>query len=99
MPRKGISISTAELFNPYVKIVGTLGAPMLAVDEQGVLITGGAAFATGGLSILAKAAWDRLSRSAEPCDEVRKEAQKAFADRMPGIRLEPRQAASSGETQ
>jgi len=98
MPRKGISISTAELFNPYVKVVGTLGAPALAVDEQGVLITGGAAVATGGLSILAKAAWDRLIRSAEPCEETRNAAHESLAARLPDIEFERRPpAATEGE--
>ncbi len=87
-PRKGISISTAELFNPYVKIVGSLGSPALAVDEQGVLISGGAAVATGGLSILAKAAWDRIGRSGNPCDATREVALEAFAGRMPDLVIE-----------
>jgi len=42
-PRKGITISAGEILNPYVKVVGTLAKPTLAVDEQGVLISGGAA--------------------------------------------------------
>ena len=87
-PRKGISISTAELFNPYVKIVGSLGKPALAVDEQGVLISGGAAVATGGLSILAKAAWDRVGRRGNPCDETRKDAREAFAGRLSELEVE-----------
>ncbi|MEO1204095.1 MAG: hypothetical protein AAFX10_15435, partial [Pseudomonadota bacterium] len=88
-PRRGISISTAELFNPFVKVVGTLGSPTLAVDEQGVLISGGAAVATGGLSILARAAWDRVGRRDNPCDSTREDALEAFADRMPALYLEP----------
>jgi hypothetical protein len=67
MPRKGLTISAAEVLNPYVKVVGTLASPELAVDEQGVLLSGGAAFATGGLTILARAAWNRLTRSSDPC--------------------------------
>ena len=66
-PRNGITISAGELFNPYVKVVGTLARPRLAVDQEGVLISGGAAVATGGLSMLAQAAWRRLNRSSDPC--------------------------------
>ncbi|MDJ0940660.1 MAG: AsmA family protein [Woeseiaceae bacterium] len=88
MPRKGISISTAELFNPYVKVVGELSRPTLAVDEQGVLITGGAAVATGGLSILAKAAWDRMTRGGNPCEKTAKESTELLAERMPDLELE-----------
>ena len=82
-PRKGMSISAGQILNPFIKVVGTLAAPRLAVDEQGVIVTGGVAVATGGLSILAKAAWDRLSRSADPCDDVRQEAAKVFSGRLP----------------
>jgi len=82
-PRGGISFSTAELFNPYVQVVGTLAAPRLAVDEQGVLITGGAAAATGGLSIIATTVWDRLTRSGSPCRETEKQARKGLQALLP----------------
>lgn len=84
-PRKGISISAAEIINPYVKIVGTLARPTLAVDEQGVLISGGAAVATGGLSILAKAAWQRLSRDKNPCRTAAEQSVDAIGDRFPNF--------------
>ena len=81
-PRRGIVISAGEIFNPYVKVVGSLAAPRLAVDEQGVLISGGAAVATGGLSILARSLWDRLSRSRDPCSEVTKQSIEILGDRF-----------------
>jgi hypothetical protein len=77
-PRKGMTISAGELLNPYIKIVGTMAKPTLAVDQQGVLVTGGAAVATGGLSILAKAAWDRMSRSKDPCGDASKAGMEAL---------------------
>ena len=82
-PRRGMTISAGELVNPFVKIVGTLARPRIAVDEQGVLITGGAAVATGGLTILARAVWDRLSRSKDPCGEVSRQAHEKLSDRFP----------------
>jgi len=82
-PRKGITISAGEILNPYVKIVGTLAKPTLAVDEQGVLISGGAAVATGGLSILAKAAWRRLARDKNPCQTAAEKSVEAIGDRFP----------------
>ena len=85
MPRKALTISAAEIVNPYVKIVGTMAEPELAVDEKGALITSGAAVATAGLSVLAKAAWDRLSRSPRPCRSARDQANDALADRFPDI--------------
>jgi len=82
-PHKGLSISGAEIINPYLKIVGTLASPRLAVDETGVLISGGAAIATGGLSLLAKATWDRVSRSSDPCNETAEKGAEALGDRFP----------------
>jgi len=84
-PQKGLTISGGELFNPYIKIVGTLAAPKLAVDEAGVLVSGGAAVATGGLSVLAKATWDRLSRSRKPCNDTAEKGRQALGDRFPDI--------------
>jgi len=82
-PRKGLTISAGEVLNPYVKVVGTLAKPTLAVDEKGVLITGGTAVATGGLSILAKAAWQRLVRDKDPCRAAAEKSVEALGDRFP----------------
>ena len=83
-PRKGLTISAGEILNPFVMVVGTLAAPRLAVDAKGTLISGGAAVATGGLSILARATWDRLVRSKNPCETAAEQAlevlQVRFAD-------------------
>ncbi len=84
-PQKGLTISGGELFNPYIKIVGTLASPRLAIDEAGVLISGGAAVATGGLSVLAKATWDRVSRSRDPCNDTAKKGREELGDRFPDI--------------
>jgi hypothetical protein len=81
-PRKGITISAGEVLNPYVKVVGTLAKPALAVDEQGVLISGGAAVATGGLSILAKAVWQRLARDKKPCQTAVEQGLEAIGSRF-----------------
>jgi len=87
-PKKGISFSAGEVFNPYVKVVGTLAKPRLAVDEQGVLIAGSAAVATGGLSVLARAAWTRLSRSKDPCGELVEKSREELAERFPDLTVE-----------
>ena len=81
-PRRGITISAGELLNPFVMVVGTLAAPRLAVDAKGTLITGGAAVATGGLSLLARATWDRLVRSRTPCETAAKQGMEALQDRF-----------------
>jgi hypothetical protein len=92
-PRKGISISAGELINPYIKIIGTLAAPRLAVDEKGLLVTGGAAVATAGLSLLARAAWDRMTRSSDRCAKTTEQALEALSDQFPD--LEPAVKASA----
>ena len=88
MPKKGISFSAGEIINPYAKVVGTLTAPKLAVDEAGVLLSGGAAVATGGLSVLARAAWTRLSRAQDPCEELAKEGKEQLGDQFPDLVVE-----------
>ena len=75
------------MFNPYVQLVGTLAAPRLAVDEAGVLITGGAAVATGGLSLLARGLWDRLSKAGDACTQVSKQALKELQGRVPVMEI------------
>jgi uncharacterized protein involved in outer membrane biogenesis len=84
-PRRIVSFSAAELVNPYLQVVGTLSSPRLAVDEAGVLITGGAAVATGGLSLLAKGLWDRLSKSGDPCKQMSEQALKELEGRLPNL--------------
>ena len=65
--RGGLGFSAGELLNSYVKVSGTLSKPYLTVDPKGTLVYGGAAFATGGLSILATTLWDRVTRQKDPC--------------------------------
>ena len=84
-PKKGISISAGEIVNPYIKVVGTLGSPRLAVDEKGVLLSGGAAVATGGISILASAAWSRLSRASDPCAQLTEDGLEELSTRFPEL--------------
>jgi uncharacterized protein involved in outer membrane biogenesis len=87
-PERALSISAGELVNPYVQVGGTLARPRLAVDETGLLITGGAAVATGGLTILARGIWDRLARSRKPCEDTSARAREQLADRFPDLVIE-----------
>jgi hypothetical protein len=82
IPRKGIVISAGELINPYIKVIGTLAAPRLAVDEKGILVTGGAAVATGGLTLLARAAWDRMTRSSDRCKKISEQGLEELSGRF-----------------
>jgi len=87
-PKRTLSVSAGELVNPYVRVVGTMGRPRLAVDEKGFLISGGAAVATGGLSILARGVWDRMSRSKNPCKQTADGAIEELGSRFPDLTIE-----------
>jgi len=87
-PRRALSISAGELVNPYVQIVGTLAEPRLAVDETGVLISGGAAIATGGLTLLARGLWDRMKGAGDPCQRSTEKAIEQLGDRFPELSIE-----------
>ncbi|MEM9305402.1 MAG: hypothetical protein AAGE01_25055 [Pseudomonadota bacterium] len=82
-PRRALGVSAGELINPFIRLRGTLAKPKLAVDESGALLTGGAAVATAGLSLFAKAAWDRLARSRDPCRDAVKLGRERLSDRFP----------------
>ena len=77
--RGGLGISAGSVVNPFIRIGGTLAEPTVALDKTGALITGGAAFFTAGLSLIAKAAFDAAWRSPDPCGRVLEEAEKRFA--------------------
>ena len=69
--RKGVGISASKAITPYFKIGGTLANPRLALDVKGAALSGGAAVATGGLSILAEGLWDRWVATAKnPCERL-----------------------------
>ena len=84
-PRQALGISAGELLNPYIKIVGTMAKPRLAVDEEGVLLSGGAAVATGGLSVLARAAWDRVSKTGDECEKTAEAGRAALGALFPAL--------------
>lgn len=66
-PRKGVGVSANTFVTPFVKLSGTLANPTLGLNEKGVLLQGGAAFLTGGLSFIATAVIDRVSGEVNGC--------------------------------
>ena len=75
--RKGIGISASKAITPYFKIGGTLANPLPAVDVKGAAISGGAAVATAGISILAEGLWDRwIGTAKNPCENLLTKASK-----------------------
>jgi len=73
-PQKGLGISISGLINPYIKLTGTLGKPALVMNPESILIEGGVAVATAGLSVLAKSFKDRFLSGKDPCGKALAEA-------------------------
>lgn len=69
-PRKGIGLSLVGVVRPYIKVGGTLTKPGMILDAPKALLSGSAAVATGGLSILATSLLDRVTTASNPCKEV-----------------------------
>ena len=75
--RKGIGLSLGDLINPYTKVGGTLASPLIELDSTGALVEGGAAFATGGLTVIAKALRNRFLSNPDPCGKALEAYRKA----------------------
>jgi hypothetical protein len=78
VPQKGLGVSMSSLINPYINITGTLAKPALVLDPESVLIEGGIAVATVGLSVLAKGFKNRFLSDKDPCGT----AVKAFDEAL-----------------
>ena len=76
--RKGLGISLSDLVHPYVKIGGTLASPALILDPQKALVEGGAAVATGGLSLIAKNFYGRFFSGKDPCRKLLEDRDEEF---------------------
>jgi len=76
IPNNALKISAGELFNPYILVGGTLGSPQVGLDPAKVLLYGGAAVGTAGISILAKGLIDRVGNTAPVCEEMLEKVQQ-----------------------
>lgn len=72
-PREGVGVSADMFVTPFVALKGTLAKPQLGLNQKGVLLTGGTAIATGGISLLWKAAADRAAGAVDSCDDYKAE--------------------------
>jgi uncharacterized protein involved in outer membrane biogenesis len=72
-PRAGVGVSADMFVTPFVALSGTLAEPGIGVNAKGVLLEGGLALATGGLSFLYKGAMDRATAEADQCAQVLEE--------------------------
>jgi uncharacterized protein involved in outer membrane biogenesis len=73
--RRMVDLSAGELISPFVKLTGTLARPSIGIDAKSTLITGGAAFLSGGLSLLARKAIGQFEGD-NPCAGFLEEAGK-----------------------
>jgi hypothetical protein len=78
VPQKGIGISVSNLVNPYVNVTGTLANPSIGLDAESVLIEGGLAVATVGISVLAKSFKNRFLSTKDACGKAVREADEDF---------------------
>ncbi|MFT7218833.1 MAG: hypothetical protein ACI8Z1_000445 [Candidatus Azotimanducaceae bacterium] len=75
-PRTGLGISPVKILAPKLKVVGTLAKPAFSIDATSSALSAGAAFFSGGVSIIASAIWDRLNSNNEACDLLYEQALK-----------------------
>ena len=72
-PRKGVGVTADMFVTPFVKLTGTLASPAVGLNKKGALLKGGAAVATGGLSLLAEGAADRAAGEKDRCATMLRE--------------------------
>jgi len=70
--RKGLGISVLGVADNFIRLTGTLRQPRVDVNAVGFLAQGGAAWATGGLSLVYESVMRRLSAFSNPCETVLK---------------------------
>lgn len=73
--RELFSLSLMSLTSGFAVVNGTIGNPTVGLDPGGLLIQGGAAWATAGLSLLAGDLWRKLESSTDPCVRIAAGAQ------------------------
>jgi hypothetical protein len=69
-PRAGVGVSADMFVTPFVKLSGTLAEPGVGLNKKGLLLEGGMAVATGGLSFLYKGVMDRATAEGGQCEAV-----------------------------
>jgi uncharacterized protein involved in outer membrane biogenesis len=74
--RQGLGLSAGMIINPLIKVGGRMISPAIELDPAGVVVKGGLAVATVGLSLVARSMSDRFLSSKDPCGDARKEIEK-----------------------
>ena len=68
--RKGLGINILSIADRFIRLTGTVQNPMASVNVGGFLVHGGAAWATGGVSLVYDLFARRLTASSNPCETV-----------------------------
>ncbi len=76
VPQKGLGISATTAFNPFVGVAGTLARPQMSLDPEGTIVQGGLAVMTGGISLIGKGFFDRMSVGKKSCAKAAAKAEK-----------------------
>lgn len=84
--RMGTGLSTGEMANSYVKLGGTLASPSLELKPLEALTSMGAAIATGGLTMVAKGLWNRMTHDKKVCESALEDAKRRLEKRRRGAR-------------
>lgn len=79
-PRKGLGVGTTMITNPYIKLGGTLTRPQASVRPVDAVATTGVAVVTGGLSLLGRGMWDRVTAGRDVCAKARKKGSELLAE-------------------
>ncbi|EIC20768.1 uncharacterized protein involved in outer membrane biogenesis [Thiorhodovibrio frisius] len=70
--RTGVGLSLLGIADRFIDLTGTLKAPRASINRRDLLVESGAAWATGGLSLVADQILGRLSAFGNPCEKVLK---------------------------
>ncbi|HZN53773.1 MAG TPA: AsmA-like C-terminal region-containing protein, partial [Candidatus Polarisedimenticolaceae bacterium] len=80
-PRRGVGITPGSIANPYIKLGGTLGDPSIEAKPLEAAASTGAAVATGGLTLLFRGIYDRITAERKVCVNALERARKDEAER------------------
>jgi len=75
-PRKGVGISAASIANPFIKLGGTLAHPKLDAKPLEAATSTGAAVVTGGLTLLFRNIYNRITAEKKVCVNALAKAQR-----------------------
>ena len=97
--RSGLGISVADFVNPFVGVSGTLASPKLGVDPENAMYEGSFAYATGGLSIVAKSLFNRWFGTKNPCARLQQEAAELQQEKQEAAAEEAAQQEETSATE